>query len=231
MAHLITSIVAIALIVMAAVTLSNASLTSAREISTSLESRISRSGETARTELSLLQADVVAVQTLTEGMVELGLLPGPVEDAVEFGWYREFYFHGTGHWLGLDVHDAGAYRIGGIGRPLQPGMAFTIEPGIYVATNKATVELASVPYDGPSAIELSYLEGADQAKRLTEEHKEEAGSISHSVPEEFLAIGVRIEDDVLVTEDGIENLSRGVPVDPDEIEALAGERSTVPGKG
>ncbi len=173
----------------------------------------------------------IAVQTLTEGMVELGLLPGPVEDAVEFGWYREFYFHGTGHWLGLDVHDAGAYRIGGIGRPLQPGMAFTIEPGIYVATDKATVELASVPYDGPSAIELSYLEGADQAKRLTEEHKEEAGSISHSVPEEFLGIGVRIEDDVLVTEDGIENLSRGVPVEPDEIEALAGERSTVPGKG
>ena len=172
----------------------------------------------------------IAVQTLTEGMVELGLLPGPVEDAVEFGWYREFYFHGTGHWLGMDVHDAGAYRIVGSGRPLQPGMAFTIEPGIYVARDQATVELSSVPYDGPSAIELSYREGAAEAKRLTEERKEKAESISHPVPEEFLGMGVRIEDDVLVTEDGIENLSRGVPVDPDEIEALAGERPTVPRK-
>ena len=172
----------------------------------------------------------IAVQTLTEGMVELGLLPGPVEDAVEYGWYREFYFHGTGHWLGMDVHDAGTYRVEGKGRPLQPGMAFTIEPGIYVARDKAAVELARVPFDAKAATELSYLEGAAEAKRLTEEAKENAESLSHEVPGEFLGIGVRIEDDVLVTEDGIENLTRGVPVDPDEIEALAGERPAVPRK-
>lgn len=170
----------------------------------------------------------IAVTTLTEGMVDLGLLPGPVEDAVAYGWYREFYFHGTGHWLGMDVHDAGAYRIAGKGRPLEPGMAFTIEPGIYIARDKATVELYREPFDAQARLDLAYLEGADEAKRIVEERKEAGESFTHTVPTEYLGIGVRIEDDVLVTDDGIDNLSRGIPVDPDEIEALAGERPTVP---
>jgi Xaa-Pro aminopeptidase len=161
-------------------------------------------------------------------MVDLGLLPGPVEDAIGYGWYREFYFHGTGHWLGMDVHDAGAYRIEGKGRPLEPGMVFTIEPGIYIARDKATVELYREPFDAQAVLDLAYLEGADEAKRITEERKEAGDSFTHTVPTEYLGIGVRIEDDVLVTDDGIDNLSRGVPVDPDEIEALAGERPKVP---
>ncbi len=170
----------------------------------------------------------IAVRTLTEGMVDLGLLPGPVEEAIGYGWYREFYFHGTGHWLGMDVHDAGAYRIEGKGRPLEPGMVFTIEPGIYIARDKATIELYREPFDAQAGLDLAYLEGAGEAKRIADERKEAGESFTHFVPPEYLGIGVRIEDDVLVTDDGIDNLSRGVPVDPDEIEALAGERPTVP---
>jgi Xaa-Pro aminopeptidase len=170
----------------------------------------------------------IAVRTLTEGMVALGLLPGPVEDAVAYGWYREFYFHGTGHWLGMDVHDAGAYRIGGVGRPLQQGMAFTVEPGIYVARDKTTLELSKVPFDADAERDLAYLEGASEAKRILDERRSEADTVTHEVPEQFLGIGIRIEDDLLVTSSGCENLTRGVPVDPDEIETLWSEIPTVP---
>ncbi|MEA2024084.1 MAG: aminopeptidase P N-terminal domain-containing protein [Actinomycetota bacterium] len=170
----------------------------------------------------------IAVQPLTEGMVDLGLLPGPVEDAVAYGWYREFYFHGTGHWLGLDVHDAGVYRIDGTGRPLQPGMTFTVEPGIYIARDKTVLDLARVPFDVDAERDLAYLEGASEAKRILDERKSEADVVTHEIPERFLGIGVRIEDDLLVTSSGCENLTRGVPVDPDEIEALWAEAPTVP---
>ncbi|RLE20273.1 MAG: Xaa-Pro aminopeptidase [Actinobacteria bacterium] len=170
----------------------------------------------------------IAVRTLTEGMVALGLLPGPVEDAVAYGWYREFYFHGTGHWLGMDVHDAGAYRIGGVGRPLQQGMAFTVEPGIYVARDKTTLELSKAPFDADAERDLAYLEGASEAKRILDERRSEADTVTHEVPEQFLGIGIRIEDDLLVTSSGCENLTRGVPVDPDEIETLWSEIPTVP---
>jgi Xaa-Pro aminopeptidase len=85
-----------------------------------------------------------------------------------------------------------------------------------------------VAYDAQEATELSYLEGAKEAKRLTEERKAKAKRRRHDVPEDFLGIGVRIEDDVLVTADGVEILTRDVPVDPDEIETLAGERSAIP---
>ncbi len=170
----------------------------------------------------------IAVRTLTEGMVDLALLPGPVDDAIAYGWYRKFYFHGTGHWLGMDVHDAGAYRVEGKARPLEPGMAFTVEPGIYVARDKPTIELHNEPFDADEERDLAYLEGAAEANRIIAERKEAAAAASHEVPDQFLGIGVRIEDDMLVTNDGVENLTRGVPVDPDEIEALAGERATVP---
>lgn len=170
----------------------------------------------------------VAVQVLTKGMVNLGLLPGPVDDAIAYGWYREFFFHGLGHWLGMDVHDSGPYRIDGVGRALAPGMAFTVEPGIYIAPEKSTLTLARAPFDLDAERDLAYEEGAAEAKRIIEERKADAETITHEIPAEFLGIGVRIEDDLLVTESGCDNLSRDVPVDPDEIEALWSSAATIP---
>jgi Xaa-Pro aminopeptidase len=173
----------------------------------------------------------IAVQILTEGMVNLGLLPGPVDDAVVYGWYREFFFHGLGHWLGMDVHDSGPYRVDGVGRALAPGMAFTVEPGIYIAPEKPTLTLTKAPFDLDAERDLAYEEGAAEAKRIIEERKAEAETITHVVPAEYLGIGVRIEDDLLVTESGCDNLSRDVPVDPDEIEALWSSAATIPARG
>ncbi len=184
--------------------------------------------DACRPGLAYTEMHGIAVRSLTEGMVDLGLIPGPVEDAIAYGWYREFYFHGTGHWLGLDVHDAGAYRVDGEGRPLAPGMAFTIEPGIYVAPDKETITLARVPFDVDADRDLAYAEGAAEAKRIIDERRAAAETFTHTVPPQFLGIGVRIEDDLVVTETGCENLSRGVPVDPDAIEALWSEAPTIP---
>jgi Xaa-Pro aminopeptidase len=122
----------------------------------------------------------VAVRRLTEGLVELGLLKGPVDAALESGTYRAFYMHRTSHWLGLDVHDAGAYVREGSSRTLAPGMVFTIEPGLYVA---------------PDA-------GVDPRWR---------------------GIGIRIEDDVLVTPEGIDVLTRNTPKSIDDVEAACRE--------
>ena len=169
-----------------------------------------------------------AVRVITEGLVDLGLLPGPVEDAHDKGWYREFFFHGTGHWLGSDVHDAGAYRTEGVGRPLVPGMAFTVEPGIYVAPEKATITLSHAPYDPDEAVRMTLELGTTEARRVLAERKETAGTFTFDVPPEFLGLGVRIEDDILITADGHENMTATVPVDPAEIEDLCGEDSALP---
>jgi Xaa-Pro aminopeptidase len=123
-----------------------------------------------------------SVRRLTEGMVELGLLEGDVEELIAREAYRPFYMHSTSHWLGLDVHDVGSYKVEGEPRPLEAGHVFTVEPGLYVA---------------PDA---------------------EVGD------ERFRGIGVRIEDDVAITEDGHENLSAAIPKDPDEVEALVAQR-------
>lgn len=79
------------------------------------------------------------VRSLTQGMIDLGLLTGSVDDRVADQTYRKFYMHGTSHWLGLDVHDAGAYTRGGKPRPLEPGMVITIEPGLYIPIGATTV--------------------------------------------------------------------------------------------
>jgi Xaa-Pro aminopeptidase len=79
------------------------------------------------------------VRRLTEGMISLGLLSGSADDRITDGSYRKFYMHGTSHWLGLDVHDAGAYMQGGKARPLAPGMVITVEPGLYIAADAPDV--------------------------------------------------------------------------------------------
>lgn len=169
-----------------------------------------------------------AVEILSDGLVDIGLLPGSGAEAMEKGWYREFFFHGTGHWLGIDVHDAGTYKVDGTGRPLESGMAFTVEPGIYVASSKTTVALSNTSYDPIEAADLSYRMGAASAKAELARRTEEAGSVDFEVPSEFLGLGVRIEDDILMTETGHTNMSAGTPVDPHEIEALCAEESALP---
>jgi len=120
----------------------------------------------------------VAVQVLTAGLVELGLLKGKVPALIKSQAYRRFYMHKTGHWLGMDVHDVGDYKIGATWRALEPGMVLTIEPGLYIPPG------------------------------------------TRGVPPQFRNIGIRVEDDVLVTRDGHEVLTDGVPKDAAEIEAL-----------
>jgi Xaa-Pro aminopeptidase len=119
-----------------------------------------------------------AVETLTEGLLKLGLLKGKLEKNIADGSYRRFYRHKTGHWLGLDVHDVGEYRIEGESRLLEPGMVFTIEPGLYVSPDDATVD------------------------------------------PKWRGIGIRTEDDVLVTKDGYQVLTDKLARSADEIEAL-----------
>ena len=119
-----------------------------------------------------------AVRVITRGLVKLGLLEGSLEKNLREHAYRRFYMHKTGHWLGLDVHDVGDYRVDGEFRVLEPGMVVTVEPGIYIAPE------------------------------------------SKKVPARWRGIGVRIEDDVVVTRGDPEILSGDVPRDPDEIEAL-----------
>ena len=169
-----------------------------------------------------------AIEVLAEGMVTLGLLPGPADEVIAKGWYRQFFFHGTGHWLGIDVHDAGRSRFGTEGRPLEPGMAFTVEPGVYVARDKATVTLSHAEYDPDERLRLPFELGAAEARAELERQDAEAGTFEHEVPAEYLGIGVRIEDDLLITEDGYENLSALSPVEPDAIEARCGEPSSLP---
>ena len=119
-----------------------------------------------------------AVRVLTRGLVDLGLLRGQVRRLVAEGAYRRYYMHRTGHWLGMDVHDVGDYKVGERWRELEPGMTLTVEPGLYI------------PPD------------------------------ARGVARRWRGTGIRIEDDVLVTDGAPEVLSAGVPRDPDEIEAL-----------
>jgi len=119
-----------------------------------------------------------AVKAIVAGLIKLGLLKGSVEKNIREHTYRPFYMHKTGHWLGLDVHDVGDYRVDGEFRELEPGMVVTVEPGIYIAPD---------------------------AKR---------------VPAKWRGIGIRIEDDVVVTRDDPEVITAAVPRDADEIEAL-----------
>ena len=119
-----------------------------------------------------------AARVLTEGMVALGLLTGRVEDLIADQAYKKYYMHTIGHWLGLDVHDCGAYHLDGASRPLTAGMVLTVEPGLYIAPDDA------------------------------------------DAPARYRGIGVRIEDDVLVTAGDPEVLTAALAKDAPDIEAL-----------
>ncbi len=127
-----------------------------------------------------------AVRVLSEGLLARGLLEGTLEDCIARGDYKRYYRHKTGHWLGLDVHDAGEYRIEGESRLLEPGMVFTIEPGLYI--------------------------GADDLR----------------VEAKWRGIGIRIEDDVLITGTGHEVLTGALERSADETEAFMQAHAAAP---
>lgn len=120
----------------------------------------------------------MTVKVITEGLVKIGLLEGDVDELIKTEAYKEFYMHRAGHWLGMDVHDVGDYKVGGEWRVLEPGMVMTVEPGIYVAPD------------------------------------------NERVAKKWRGIGIRIEDDVVITKDGNEVLTKDVPKTVAEIEAL-----------
>jgi Xaa-Pro aminopeptidase len=124
------------------------------------------------------EVQVIMVRILTAGLCELGILSGDIDDLIAQEAYKPFYMHNSGHWLGLDVHDSGRYKINDAWRPLEPGMVLTVEPGLYIS--------AEIP----------------------------------KVDKRWWNIGVRIEDDVLVTAAGYEVLTADLPVEVNEIEAL-----------
>ena len=117
-----------------------------------------------------------AERVLAQGYIDIGLCRGSLDEVLETGAYKQFYMHRAGHWLGMDVHDAGLYQVKGASQKLVPGMVLTVEPGTYIR-----------PAD--------------------------------NVPDDFWDIGIRIEDDVLVTATGIENLTLGAPKSVAEVEA------------
>jgi Xaa-Pro aminopeptidase len=170
-----------------------------------------------------------ARRVLTEGLVALGLLPRSVEESLAMHHYREFFMHGTSHWLGMDVHDVGDYRMGGRSRALEPGMVLTVEPGLYFDPEHETATFYLREYSEQELWERRLRLGP-AAKKLEEEEKARAEKIIHPIPREFRGIGVRIEDDVLVTADGHEVLTAGTPKTVEEVERACAEppRYTLP---
>lgn len=120
----------------------------------------------------------IIVRVLVEGLVDLGILKGAVDRLIKEEAYKPFYMHSSGHWLGLDVHDAGVYKIKGKTRSLEAGMVLTVEPGLYIPKNMTAVDPV------------------------------------------WRGIGVRIEDDILVTSEGCENLTEALPVAVDVLEEM-----------
>jgi Xaa-Pro aminopeptidase len=157
-------------------------------------------------------------EVITAGLIDLGLLPSGYPAAMHH--YREYFMHGTGHWLGMDVHDIGAYKTASGSRRLEAGMVFTVEPGIYVDPDRSVLQLPLLEYDLDEWAERRYRLGPEAAKAAEKEEREAAGFIEHEVPEEFRGIGVRIEDDIVVTPAGYENLTAALPRKIDEVEAI-----------
>jgi len=169
-----------------------------------------------------------ARRVLAEGLVRLGVLPCGVEQSLAMHHYREFYMHGTGHWLGMDVHDVGDYRIDRKSRVLEPGMVLTVEPGLYFDPERETATYHLREYSEEAAWERRLRLGAGAAKKIEDDEKAKAEKITHAVPRELRGIGIRIEDDVLITGDGCEVLTAGTPKTIDEVERVCAETSRLP---
>jgi len=136
-----------------------------------------KSIEAISTNNNVMDAQIISEKVITQGLIDLGILQGSMEELHAAGAFKDFYMHKIGHWLGIDVHDAGDYMEDGEYMKFKPGMVTTVEPGIYISS-------------------------------------------SSDVEEKWKGIGIRIEDDILVTADGNENLTAFVPSNPKEIEAL-----------
>ena len=169
-----------------------------------------------------------ARRVLTEGLVALGVLPRGVEESLAMHHYREFYMHGTGHWLGMDVHDVGDYKIRGLSRVLEPGMVLTVEPGLYFDPERESATYFLREYREEDMWDRRYRLGIAAAKKLEEEEKARVEKITHPIPAAYRGIGVRIEDDVLITETGAEVLTAGTPKTVDEIERVCAEPPRLP---
>jgi Xaa-Pro aminopeptidase len=169
-----------------------------------------------------------ARRVIAEGLVALQLLPRGLADALAMHHYREFYMHGTGHWLGMDVHDVGDYRLQRRSRALEPGMVFTVEPGIYIDPERENVTFHLREYSEEEMWERRLRLGVAAAKKLEDDEKAKARTVTHAIPKEFRGIGVRIEDDILVTAGGIENLTAGTPKTVEEVEGACAEAPRLP---
>ena len=169
-----------------------------------------------------------ARRVIAEGLVELKLLPCGVADSLAMHHYREFFMHGTGHWLGMDVHDVGDYRLQRQSRALEPGMVFTVEPGIYIDPERESVTFHLREYSEEEMWERRLRLGMTAAKKLEDDEKAKARTVTHPIPKEFRGIGVRIEDDILVTGDGVENLTAGTPKTLEEVERTCAEAPRLP---
>jgi Xaa-Pro aminopeptidase len=136
--------------------------------------------------------------------------------------------HGTGHWLGMDVHDVGDYRIDRKSRILEPGMVLTVEPGLYFDPERESAAYHLREYSEEEAWERRLRLGAAAAKKIEDDEKAKAEKITHAVPKELRGIGIRIEDDVLITADGCDVLTAGTPKTVDEVERACAEPPRLP---
>ena len=138
-----------------------------------LEAQV-KSIEAISTNNNVMDAQTISEKVITQGLIDLGILQGSMEELHAAGAFKDFYMHKIGHWLGIDVHDAGDYMEDGDFMKFKPGMVTTVEPGIYISS-------------------------------------------SSNVDDKWKGIGIRIEDDILVTDDGNENLTAFVPSNPQAV--------------